>query len=993
MKKILKLFPVALAVVALTSCSDNELVGAGNSDQFQKDPTKLYVTVEPLIDGESGSATRGGFVYNYEANHLPNGQFFAWCPGDKIKLYDDVNNWRPQIWQYDPAATEACSEYVSSEGFGAFTVNITEDYYGGDIKKVEPQYANAYGVMPEDLSVFINETRTALQFDFSKLSTYAIDREDVTDANFADAKLSKAIIPLWAVADEDLEQMKVKYLSGILKVDIADIIDDEDANTHNFLIVQATDGTNGVKMHPAEVGPVAFVPEGDIETKPIVFTTSTSATPTDVTTLSAWDGTAATVPADVIIVDLGSTSGRTCAAVPLLPLEANASQTVTAYLAKDVDVSGATIDLSGATPLVAAKTWDVTAGKYYRIQDPAIFNVTGVNTLNQLAVAIKKYDDESDRDFKMELADNVNVQGGDDAEGYTLTLLEGLKHNVTLTFAAGKQFNMIGTPSKLVLKTQAGKDLTIDNPATSGIEGFEVDAEAAGKIVLKGTLPKVLNKANDILTIADGQSTTEVTTSGRLIYDAFGKNIKNINILNGCTKITIANGSVNNIWFGDAGDANLFTGELEIYTEGSGFIGNVDYKYVKTNGQTDVSKLEFDSNVNIFFTSKLTMAPSTAAYATTATQLNNVKSAATDGKVIVTAQQLASCVEDYVFAKTIDLGGLENLEWTPITSKALNGNYSVQPGTSTKAVGTASATIQNMKITAAANAKAGLFATLTNNIDNLVLSGFTISGAAASTGVIAGALAAEANGAAITNVAIKNIKITLESQNKMTTASNGPVQRVGGLIGEVITSGVNLKSVDIQSGVALSGNAALGGFVGSAKAPVTFGNFNTTAKKFDLVAKVTTAPALTPTAGLREYDPTYAMVGTYVGYAADNVVIYADAEVKNFLTTAVKSTLESGNAKWGVSEVGGTDYYLTDRKFQEVGFSFYNMTSNAPAVVDKSVTVYGYAQGKTTTAAATIASTTVDTTNETIVLKSSNKKTPAADAANAKTMVVIPYAD
>lgn len=993
MKKILKLFPVALAVVALASCSDNELVGAGNSDQFQKDPTKLYVTVEPLIDGESGTATRAGFVYNHEANHLPNGQFFAWCPGDKIKLYDDVNNWRPQIWQYDPAATEACSEYVSSEGFAAFTINDTENNFGGKINSVETKYANAYGVMPEDLSVFINETRTALQFDFSKLSTYAIDREDVTDANFADAKLSKAIIPLWAVADADLEQMKVKYLSGILKVDIANIIDDEDANTHNFLIVQATDGTNGVKMHPADVGPVAFEPEGDIENKPIVYTTTTGAAAEALPT--AWDKTAATVPADMIIVDLGSTSGRTCAAVPLLPLEDNADQTVTAYLAMNVDVTSATIDLAGATALAAAKTWDVTAGKYYRIQDPAIFNVTGVNTLNELAAKIKALDDNTDRDFKMELADNVNVQGGDDPEGYTLTLLEGLKHNVTVTFAAGNKFNMVGTAHKLVLKTQPGKDLTIDNPATSTIEGFEVDAEAKGKIVLKGTLPKVLNKANDILTIADGQyPTTQVTTSGRLIYDANGKNIGYINILNGCTKVTIANGSVNNIWFGDAGDANLFTGELEIHTEGSGFIGNVDYKYVKTNGQTDVSKLEFDSNVNIFFTSKLTEAPSTAAWATTATQLNNVKSAAADGKVIVTAQQLASCAEDYVFAKTIDLGGLENREWTPITSKALNGNYSVQPGTSTKAVGTASATIQNMKITAAANAKAGLFATLTNNIDNLVLSGFTISGAAASTGVIAGALAAEANGVAITNVAIKNINITLESQNKMLTSSNGPVQRIGGLIGENITGASTLVDVDIQAGVVLSGNAALGGFVGSAKAPVTFGVLDLTGKKITNPAKVTVAPTLTPAAGSREYDPTYAMVGTYVGYAADDVIINTNTEVNTFLTAATKSTLESGNAKWGVSEVGGTDYYLTDRKFQQVGFSFYNMTSNAPAVVAKTVTINGFAQGKTALQATTITSNATDVTkNETIVLSSSIKKTPAADKLNAKTLVDIPYED
>ena len=1008
MKKLLKFFPVAVAAVALASCSNDELF-LGAENEPQKDPTKLYAQIEDLTDGETGEVTRSGFVYSYDAN-IPNGQVFVWTEGDKVKLYDDLNNWRPQIWTYDEAATIAYAQSGDKFGFAVFESNTTEDDLTDVVKarddkgQLLPQYKNAYGVMPYDLAEFANENRTAIKFDFSKLAYYKTELNDETanttnNLKYAPAKLSKAPIPLWAVANG--QEMKVNYLTGILKVDIDNIANlpgtvDGNANTHQFLIIQSkADATDGFYMHPTAkqvpaLAEVAFTPDV-AGAAPAVSSTTTGVAATNLTAVEMATTSLSSIPADLIVVDLGDVAeGRVQVSVPLLP----GKQNVQAFVKKNVDISTLTsVNLQTPDAIADAKEFTVAAAKYYRIQDPGLVKISTLNNPYSVAQYIISQDPKQTRDWTLQLEADVDVKtggAGADVNNYVLDLSSyGLKHNVTIEFAPTFGLKQNVATDKLVVKTaNSEKTLTIVGTTNSTLQNIEIDAAAAGKIVMKGDLKNITNKANNVLTVVDAQSSqTSVYTSGIMTFDAYNKTLKTMNVQNGCQKVNIANGKVNNIYWGTSTDK--FTGTTEVYITGSGYVAAANYAYVKTKGTG--TSTEFDANIK--FTSKLTMAVGTGKYATDATELQNAKMCLDPSAkyVITSAQQLAKCTSaSAILAQEIDLAGTDGRIWSPIDSKPLMGYTCIIP-TSSSFQGSSdyvNCTIKNVKINAAANA--GLFSTLKNDVSHLTLKDFTIEGAA--TDVVAGALAGTVNhtdDVTIEQVALEGITINVTSKKKLTVS--GPAQSIGGLIGKAqisTTKSIILKDIDLKGAVALTGNAALGGIVGSVygAGKLTFGGMDGDRKGANL-AKFTTAPTLTPTASLTEYDPTYAMIGNYVGYADSDVEIYTADKVSAFTLLAPVTTTFDAKAQWGVTTAGATDYYPIIRKTSMVGFSFYNLSSNVPVTTAKTVKVFGY-EGT-----ATAFSTTTPAAAETITLSPSIKKTPAADTQLAKTLVTIQYED
>lgn len=864
--RINKFFSLALAAVALASCSDNDLFD-GKTVEQQMDPNKLYAQIEDLTDGETGDVTRSGFVYSYQADK-PNGQVFVWTADDKVKLYDDNGNWRPQIWSYDEEET---LKYNSSEGFAVFTSNSTEDDLA-DVTQVgdgtvATQYNSAYGVMPFDLAEFANEKRTQIKFNFSKLAYYETGLTDESElVSWSSAKLSKAPIPLWAVAKNNV--MNVNYLTGILKVDIDNIENtlgavDAVANTHQFLIIQAEDAANagkGFYMHPtsanvAGLAAVNFKPDGKADGTPYVPTVSSNGTGDALTALGTYNLTAAglNVPADQIVIDLGNCTGRVQVSVPLMP----GAQKVKAYVKKDVSVADLTnVDLSGATAVIpAAKEWTVQAGKYYRIQDPGLVQMDDLNNPYSVAQAIINNDPNQTRDWTLRINSDVDVKtGGANADPNNFTIDLGtyqLAHNVYIEFGGAHGFKKNVATDKLVVKMPAsknGKDsLTITNNNQSTVETIEIAADNAGKVTLSGdfkTATKTINILGPNVTLKDvdaSDAASVVNAKKPFIINSVDKNIKKVNIATGCTQVTLLNGTIDGITL-DATDK--IAANVEIYTEGKSTIDAFSYVNMPYTTAGTVDTYTYDINFKSTWTNK-----AAALAAESFTTITDHDGTALTQNFIVTAAQLAkyggASAKDVVLLGTFNLNGSDANAWVgvPYTSSKNFTGYDKKAGDN---FGTGQAVIKNLY------GAQGLFANIVGPQDgnyDIAIEGLKFSGtntvtANVSTGL--GLLAGTIDEDNTYNFTVTLGNITVEGVT-ITTAAGGKYKNIGGLVG-IVSDDVNVKNCNVTASLTAFGN--MGGYFGQiAKGTVAFQA---------ATAAGTGATAIDPTA-----NNSYAATNTY----------------------------------------------------------------------------------------------------------------------------------
>lgn len=484
MKQILKFFPAAFAVLALASCSNDDFLG-NNEEIAQREPGKLYVQVEDLKDGMSDGTTRAGFVYGTTASGGSHGQYLVWNQGDQVKIYDDNKNWRPQVWEYDEAATKA---YKKEDGFSVFSKIKT--VAGETATETPTQYTNAYGVYPATLGEFTNENRSELKFNLSSLANYKLNRTAVTDV-YADGYLAKLPIPLWGVATsaDGSSEMKVKYLTGVLKVDIGQL----PATTgtyHNWLAVQSKVDGKLVNLHPETVT-TDFAPES-VEKAPELAVAVTPGTATD---LSA-DYTISSNAPDIILVDLGTNLAtatpslvgkRCCIAVPIVvavdgttPVE----QEISAYLYTEIANDATQLAAANKQQIGETIKKTVASGTTYLIQTMGAYALDGVNSLNLLEQKIAELDAASDRDLTITLNENIPVKNGNDPDAFTLTV-PTLKNNVTVQFANTKGLMKDVSGGDLVIKTTGGKTLTFVNSNSSTITSVKAVEDVNGPLVLK----------------------------------------------------------------------------------------------------------------------------------------------------------------------------------------------------------------------------------------------------------------------------------------------------------------------------------------------------------------------------------------------------------------------------------------------------------------------------------------------------------------------------
>lgn len=205
MKTIFKLFPAALALVTLASCSNDDTLGSSEKLAAQK---TMNVSVEEL-QIEDGAATRAAYYATATSKNA-----FRFLEGDKINVYD--NN----LAAYDEFTLGADSKWATT------TSNVTEHKFG-----VYPatRWEN-HGWTPGGLraSVLIPRAWNQSATPAAKIAnSYTTNKETVTvGSNTYEGYTSN--VPVWGATTDDATNvlnMDMKYLTAMLKISLSQVSD------------------------------------------------------------------------------------------------------------------------------------------------------------------------------------------------------------------------------------------------------------------------------------------------------------------------------------------------------------------------------------------------------------------------------------------------------------------------------------------------------------------------------------------------------------------------------------------------------------------------------------------------------------------------------------------------------------------------------------------------------------------------------------------------
>jgi len=727
MKNLFKFIPVALAAIALASCSSDELDGLNGAKELEYSPDKLFVQVEGADD-----ATRGGFMTTVSDYTLKSALFFD--NGDKMKLYHDATSWRPEVW----TATDF-GQYKNKQGIAVFEGE-------GEIKADE----NAYGIFPADLGQFGNENRTSLLYDLSCMKfidysavakNYTLNSGEVIEAATditGNTKAYAAPFPLWGVKAAGNQVMTVKHLAGILRVDMAAGslgLSSLSADEAKFIIIKSKNNkvlsgslqTAANLLAPTDIEKVD--PSTLMTTTPKLVTTDNAKSATDIKS-ATFPITAAGIGDDIIVVKVTKDDPEHIMLfVPITP-EIEGGD-IEVYISSAYDVSGdpTELDFSSDSELDAPKytltaekiaeendlqKWEgettVQRGVFYRINDDAANIVDDIKTPFDLAKAIYDADKKAYRDFELTIKSPVLVKNdaGTSTHNFVLDLsgatpeygikdyvgADGwtLKHNVTVNLTIEGDAS---TPNRtnLIIRTKEGSKkliMNITNSKIKAVDSITVDGMLKSELVLKTPtpatvkLPAIVNYGTSGKVTVAAATDLVKTNNNNLIIDAKDCTIAKLLVLDNKGtdyEVSLNNGIVAEVELPDPTSAyaynreGLLTNNVTIASTGKSAIQKAPAIEGKSN-DTEAKAQGID-----YVTVGTTRYPKYTIYYTSVwdgkSEFTDEKAAqltAANGYKIYTAAQLAVIkgnTADYtLMTKTMDL---DKKEWTP---KALQKSFS-----------------------------------------------------------------------------------------------------------------------------------------------------------------------------------------------------------------------------------------------------------------------------------------------------------------------------
>lgn len=976
MKKFLKFFPVALAAFALASCSSDDLSVANGEKELTNVDGKLLVQFE----GEDGAAAmRGGYVTNiYNSNFY---SAMAFDKGDALKLYHDATSWKPEVW----TATEY-GQYKNSTGISVFS--------GGAGATIETS-ENAYGIYPSTASVFGNENRTSIQYDFSELAyvDYAVDATKTyagTTGDGAITKYYKAEFPLWGVKVADAEVMTMKHLAGILRLDVDQITLPTAADTKAYVIVHSTTKKLTGKIKTAvdlllptaaeELDPSTFMtqtPKLETEAAANAFTTPMTAVPVTEAAVKNYDNLI------VMAIDNKVTDKHLMAYLPILPEMAGGD--VDVYVTPVQAANATTVDVNavgvkhyilsadiisecndnytagGAKPYAGETT--VKRGVTYKINDDANNKIDNAMTPFELAREIIKKDKAAYRDFDVYVTNEIKVKNEDTAPQNFYLDLSGsvenygmdaelqnyeLKHNVTVHVTLTDASTTPGTNiSTLYVKTKGGKKLTLDiTNGTNAVDSIVVKAnDLKSELVLReatGTaqLPAIhVYKDNDKKLTLEAGTPALVVNSTVSVDNESGQAVSKVVLAKGVDKINLLNGAVTDISIADAGATDPYEAiddDVTIYTEGTAAIGNVAYGNMPTDAGTAAGKII--DKYNLKFESKWIAGSTATTHATT-----TINSA---GTYITSAAQLAGvavATGDITVLGKYDLDGSTRNVWTalgstPLTQSITGAQYFRASDAAARAI-EGNATIENLY------SVKGLIESW-KPAAGKAISNFTFDGGNKVIGAAnAGALGLLVGTVTTTNSGtIKNIKVKGTNQVTGSGTTATAMQAYGAVIGKSTdaAAALNIVNVQVASGTTVRGYQYVGGIVGEIAGKVIFGmqSADGTTDKLLSTAAVATGDVPNSSAatletfkvGTAPYSSALPTKGSFFGGASASATA---GDITIIGQLASLSTARTG-AEWGyyVPNVAGTEYFpwTIHLNYNEIGHCGTTMAGSAVTV-------------------------------------------------------------
>ena len=506
MKSFFKFVPAALALMALASCSENDLLGESNV--VEKVKGGLTVEVEQL----GGDVTRQG-------NATYNGHAVVWQENDQINVYDN------KLTMYDEYKFKADQKkFIGVNTSGTTNISTTEyalfpanqvDYAGWS-----SQGTKAVMRIPQ-LIIFDEESEFGSGTNYTYVSN----------------------LPMWGSATGTYPEAEVslKYLTGVLRINLQNVF----AEKATFLKIESQDDQPISGAFQAELSDK----DGNV-----------------ITDAKLEGGTSALSTANAIYVDLRNVpSYMTNIYVPIIardydylkvgitkavateasPLKDNEEQIVS-------DLNGLTWNETPATGWQTLRNWDAgvtfSRAKMKSITEEAQYDLAGVTTCEMLSETFKQYANYKIGDANIADVLTLNI-GGTNGLAVTRTGNENYKDDYTI-YVPETEVDKIVVNIPAGIKAGAGtpkvdlqivdadikkpfKGELVINVQNAGITNNDLGNiivnlpgakfRLAGDFTVANALDKLQVKNVAELFIGDGATTTVLTTTNGITVNTAEK--------------------------------------------------------------------------------------------------------------------------------------------------------------------------------------------------------------------------------------------------------------------------------------------------------------------------------------------------------------------------------------------------------------------------------------------------------------------------------------
>lgn len=910
MKKIFKLLPVALGLVALASCSSDDLFEGNAATPDVASAITGQAKNVGVEEFGSTTTTRSAIVTKNNGKHAT-----MWNTSDKFRVYDT------DLSKYDTYTYNATSSAFTKEGTKRVTgSDIAWALFPAD-RVSWTSYDEATGAVKVIFTIKDNIT-----YDGNSEASYTYTSNGVSETNMG--YLSN--LPMFGVAQEHatygVEVPNMKYTTGILGVTLDNV-----QSKATWLKVEAGNGENiagsfevelkdNAVLKEAAAGDVIKTPSNIIyvnlenapRTRAIVYlpiiaqdytdldVSFSASAATDPTTIGAWTSIAKFADSSVT-----PAVTKTVARTEFLevyydfPLDTHTPEALTEVLSARTAVTG-TVNLDIDYLRFSKDDTDSPDAQWYTIKVPNMAadevhikmpNGIDNNTKNRSKLVIADADATDPYTGKIifDLSDGANAASVNNGSSTSLAIDVNLLNadvelvgdyattNLDIKNAKSLKFGdgtVATTVNGNVTTNQAAsgyvstikESITVAANATLGqpftIVGANTGKNAAFNVTVEGSTKAFVARYSDVTVQGDGQI-------GGTLY-AFGNVTVESSQNNAITTLHYA---------GNGKTLNLKKGGISViktidYTSGTPAVPSTLNKLTITNvetGKSQIGDIQDYQTISATNTHVLDVTFEKSVWFGEATTSTSMKNPAK----IYTASQFASLSTTdapsagYKLMTNIDLN---DKAWAGVSiDKSFDGNNK---------------TIEKVNVTGTGAVSGGLFTNVTfgDNVEikNLTVKNIYTTGLVASTGAtpayptIIGALVATANVNAATSSKAKITNVKIDAADKELGTAYVATEYVGGLIGKVTGTGyLNIAgaSASNKGTVALNkikGHAYLGGLIGGmdGAAYIDIKNYTVTLSDGFTVNKPATIDS--------DYTyPEYGTVGMYIGQA--NGTIQYDA--------------------------------------------------------------------------------------------------------------------